>query len=52
MVYLYVVKVPNGRQSQMADGHLGLGLNVQRDLVDFKVCDWPLRPVSMANHKL
>ena len=21
--------------------HLGLGSNVQHDLVDFKVCDWP-----------
>ena len=27
--------------SQMADGHLGLGSNVQLGLVDFKVCDWP-----------
>ena len=43
-----VAKVPNGRQSQMADGilkfmisHLGLGSNVQLGLVDFKVCDWP-----------
>ena len=44
----YVVKVSNGCRSQMADrilkfmiGHLGLGSNVQLDLVDFKVCDWP-----------
>ena len=36
-----VVKVVNGRRSQMADGHLGLGSNVQLGLVDFKVCDWP-----------
>ena len=27
-------------------GHLGLGSNVQLGLVDFKVCDWPLRLVS------
>ena len=25
----------------MADGHLGLGSNVQLGLVDFKVCNWP-----------
>ena len=35
--YLHVVKVLNGHWSQMADGHLGLGSNVQLDLVDFKV---------------
>ena len=27
--------------TQMADGHLGLGSNVQHGPVDFKVCDWP-----------
>ena len=43
-----VVKVSNGRRSQMADrilkfmiGHLGQGSNVQLGPVDFKVCDWP-----------
>ena len=35
----YIVKVSNGRRSQMADGHLGS--NVQHGIVDFKVCDWP-----------
>ena len=33
----YIVKVSNGHQSQMADGHLGLSSHVQLDLVDFKV---------------
>ena len=37
----YVVKVPNDRQSQMADSHLDLGSNVQLGLVDLKVHDWP-----------
>ena len=40
-IHINVVKVVNGRRSQMADGHLGLGSNVQLGLVDFKVCDWP-----------
>ena len=31
----------NDHRFQMADGHLGLGSNVQLGLVDFKVCDWP-----------
>ena len=37
----YIVKVSNGCRSEMADGHLGLGSNVQLGIVDFKVCDWP-----------
>ena len=44
MVYAierYAVKVSNGHRSHMADGHLGLGSNVQLGLVDFKVCYWP-----------
>ena len=36
-----VVNVENGHQSQMANGHLGLGSNVQLGLVDFKASDWP-----------
>ena len=36
-----IVKVSNGCWPQMANGHLGLGSNVQLGLVDFKVCDWP-----------
>ena len=39
--FLHVVKVSDGRLSQMADGHLGRDSNVQLCLVDFKVCDWP-----------
>ena len=38
-----VVKVENGRESQMADGHLGLGSNVQLDLVDLKFCAQPTK---------
>ena len=36
-----IVKYLNGRRSQMANGNLGLGPNVQLGLLDFKVCDWP-----------
>ena len=41
-----VVKVSNGCQSQVVNGHLDPGSNVQLGLVDFKVCDWSLRLVS------
>ena len=45
-------------------GHIGLDSNVQPGLVDFKVCDWPLKTSlnwlitnfdiqsQVANHKL
>ena len=55
--FLYVVKVPNGRRSQMADGilkfmigHLGLCSNVKLGLVEFKVCDRP--PETSLNGQL
>ena len=47
---MHVVKVSNFRQSPMANGHLGLGSNIQLGLVDFKVCDWP--PETSLNGQL
>ena len=39
-------------KSQMADGHLGLGSNVQLGLVDFKVCEWPITNLKILLAKL